>query len=178
MVIKGRTKGIQTVVEEVASTMADGEEWKNLDKELSKLEDDDSELLKGLEDTGGQRLGVAVQEWIILDNQRAQAKFRRQIARNIKDKDEVKKFQEQLERVLQKEIMVTRTVLNVLVDEPDVRAEINNWLVMPPNLRKLLHLRLRALKIDVNDVVDVVDRRVEEERQRRLNYRDSDDIEE
>lgn len=126
-------------------------------------------LVDDWEETPGDALGVVIEEWKRLSRLAASARARAQLkfmmARGLTDK-EAKELVAEAQRIQEKEwgpILdqlepATWRIVEILAEHPAVRDFLQNWLIMPPALRKMCYKGLRHRSIDVADML----RRAEE----------------
>ena len=136
----------------------DREAWASgeLAREIARMEAEEGRegnLLAGLRDTPVQRVQTGIVEWNRLDDLRSTAAFRRRVAIQTREKEELKSLGTQLLRIRKQQIVVLKELLTALAEEADVRETVANWLAIRTNLRPILQKHLGLRGIDVSQYV-------------------------
>ena len=136
----------------------DREAWASgeLAREIARREAEEGRegnLLAGLRDTPVQRVQTGIVEWNRLDDLRSTAAFRRRVAIQTREKEELKSLGTQLLRIRKQQIVVLKELLTALAEEADVRETVANWLAIRTNLRPILQKHLGLRGIDVSQYV-------------------------
>ena len=124
--------------------LAEATALEELADDLEALDDNEDSLLKGLADTPVQKVVTRLDEWYIADDARAKLTYKIKVARQAKDRDEVKKLSADLIKLRTKLLILVKNLIEALEQEDEVRENVDNWLMVRTNLRPLLKKHLKA----------------------------------